>query len=351
MSAMVLTRTTPLDRVAFARRILTEEAAALVAISDRLGAGFEAVLNILASATGRVAVAGVGKSADVGQKIVGTFNSTGTRAYSLDATRALHGDLGMIAPEDVALLLSNSGESEEILKLLPPLRQFASKIVAITGNAGSTLARLADAAIVYGPITEACPNMLAPSTSTTAMIALGDAIAFTLSEERNFRADDFAKYHPAGSLGRKLAGVDAHMRYGEELRIAAMTDSVRAVFAKVHHEGRRTGAIMLVDAEGKLAGLFTDSDLARLFEHNDDSVFGQPIANVMTRKPVTIAPTAKVVEAIELMRARKISELPVVDAADCPIGMIDITDVIGLESPTLGNGNRPNLRLVNQPTE
>src|SRR5581483_7816072 len=179
------------------------------------------------------AVAGVGKSADVGQKLVGTLNSTGTRAYSLDPTRAVHGDLGMVHPDDVALLLSHSGESDELLRLLNPLRKLAAGILAITGNATGTLARTADAAVVYGPVQEACPLALAPSTSTTVMIALGDALAFTLLEQRQFTAEQFARFHPAGSLGRKLATVAECMRQGDELRIAPATDTVRAVFAKV----------------------------------------------------------------------------------------------------------------------
>lgn len=344
-------RTPPLDQLAFARQILLAEADALRLVADRIGPSFEQAIETLAACHGRVAVVGVGKSADVGQKLVGTFNSTGTRAYTLDATKAAHGDLGMVAPDDVVILFSHSGESEEIVRLLAPLRQFASAIVAVTGNAAGTLAKAADVRIVYGPITEACPNRLAPSSSTTVMIALGDALAFTLSERRGFSPEDFAKYHPAGSLGRKLATVEAFMRHGDELRIAATTDTVRSVFAKARHEGRRTGAIMLVEANGVLAGLFTDSDLARLFERNDDAAFNGPIAAVMTRTPITIRPTAKVVEAIDVMRSRKVSELPVVDADGRPVGMIDITDLIGLEPPGVGPGLRPALRLVTQPTE
>src|SRR5262249_53938184 len=165
---------------------------------------------------GRIAITGTGKSADVGQKIAGTLNSTGTRAYILDATRAVHGDLGMVHPNDVALVLSHSGESEEIIRLLGPLRQLAMAVVALTGNGQSTLARQADVAVVYGPLDEVCPLGLAPSASTTAMIALGDALAFVLSRMRDFTHEDFARFHPAGSLGRKLLKVEAVMRRGDE---------------------------------------------------------------------------------------------------------------------------------------
>ncbi len=336
------------DRLARARRTLAIESAALEAVAGRLGDGFERVVDLLFNCRGRVAVAGVGKSADVGQKLVGTFNSTGTRAYTLDPTRAVHGDLGAVHADDVALLLSHSGESEELLRLLGPIKSLAAGVAAITGNGASTLARGADAAIAYGPVAEACPLALAPSTSTTVMIALGDALAFVLLEQRQFSADQFARYHPAGSLGRNLATVAEYMRHGPELRIASASDTVREVFAKVRHTGRRTGAIMIVNAEGRLAGLFTDSDLARLFESRRDAAIDSPIEAVMTQNPVVIGPAARLGEAIELLRARKFSELPVVDAAGKPVGMLDITDVIGLDPAPEAVENPPVLRLVDR---
>ncbi|MGL6072801.1 MAG: KpsF/GutQ family sugar-phosphate isomerase [Fimbriiglobus sp.] len=319
-----------LEALKFAQEILRSEAASLHEVAGRLDDGFVTVLEILESCRGRVAVTGVGKSADVGQKIVGTLNSTGTRAYLLDATRAMHGDLGSVHPDDVVLFLSHSGESDELLKLLPSLKDIASRLTAITSQAKSTLARRVDAAVIYGPITEACPLSLAPSTSTTVMLALGDALAFSLSERRQFTPEDFARYHPAGSLGRKLASVESIMRRGSELRIASASATVRQVFAQVRHTGRRTGAVMLVDADWRLAGLFTDSDLARLFESHKDGAFDQPIRDVMTKKPVTLSRTSKLGEAIDLLKARKISELPVVDEDGKPIGLLDITDIIGL---------------------
>lgn len=332
------------DTLAFARAILRTEASALETVAARLDASFLRVVELLASCRGRVAVTGIGKSADVGQKLVGTFNSTGTRAYQLDATRAVHGDLGTVHPDDVALLLSHSGESEELLRLLGPLRKLASKLVAVTGTASGTLARTADAAIVYGTIPEACPLSLAPSSSTTVMLAVGDAIAFSLSEQRQFTAEQFAVYHPAGSLGRKLATVEAYMRRGVELRLASAADTVRQVFAKVRHAGRRTGAVILVDADGVLAGLFTDSDLARLFEGHAYDAFDRPIAEVMTKHPITITRTARMGEALDLLRERKISELPVVDEDGRPVGVLDITDLIGLD-PTAADQS-PQLRVV-----
>jgi arabinose-5-phosphate isomerase len=333
----------PLDRVAFARRVLRAEAAAVEAAAGRLDASFDRLVDLLLGCRGRVAVAGVGKSADVGQKIAGTLNSTGTRAYTLDPTRAVHGDLGAVHPDDVALLLSHSGESDELVRLLGPLRRAASAVAAVTGNPQGTLARAADVAVVYGPVSEACPLALAPSSSTTVMLALGDAVAFTLLELRRFTADDFARFHPAGTLGRKLATVAEVMRTGDDLRIAPAADTVREVFARGRHPGRRTGAVMLVDAAGRLAGIFTDSDLARLIEARRDFALDEPVGRVMTRTPTVIGPGARVAEALDLIRDRKISELPVVDADGRPVGLVDITDLIGLAPAPVVEG-RPALR-------
>lgn len=332
----------PLD---VARRVIGTEAAALHSVADRLGPSFEEMVQAIWHCQGRVAVTGIGKSADVGQKLVGTLNSTGTRAYLLDATRAVHGDLGMLHPDDLALVLSHSGESDELLRLIGPLKKMAATVLAITGNARGTLARTADVAIVYGPIVEACPLALAPSTSTTVMIALGDAIAFCLLELRRFSAEDFARFHPAGSLGRKLATVESYMRSGDELRTAPAAETVRQVFARVRHSGRRTGAVILIHDDGRLAGLFTDSDLARLFERRDDNALDQPIARVMTANPLTIGPDARMAEAIDILSAKKISELPVVDEHGRPIGMIDITDLIGMVPDEANPATPPVLRL------
>jgi len=318
------------DRLGYAQDILRVEAAALTRIADRLDHTFLEAVDLVYRCPGRICITGTGKSADVGQKIAGTLNSTGTRAYVLDATRAVHGDLGMVHHQDVVLALSHSGESEEIVRLLPSLRQMAMGIIGLTSNGDSTLARKADVALIVGPLEEACPLRLAPSTSTTAMIAVGDALAFVLLRMRDFTHEDFARFHPAGSLGRKLLKVDVVMRQGEELRLADQEQTVREVFAVGRHGGRRTGAVMLLDGQGKLSGLFTDSDLARLFEQRRDESMDAPIREVMTPEPITVPLGTRVIDAVEIMRRRKISELPVVDGRDMPVGMLDITDLIGL---------------------
>jgi arabinose-5-phosphate isomerase len=318
------------DRLAYAREIILGEAAALEQVAGRLDESFLQAIDLLYSCPGRIAITGTGKSADVGQKIAGTFNSTGTRAYVLDATRAVHGDLGMIHPNDVVLLLSHSGESEEIVRLLGPIRQLALGLIALTGHRQSTLARQADVALVLGPLEEVCPLGLAPSTSTTAMIAVGDALAFVLTRMRQFTREDFARFHPAGSLGRKLVKVEAVMRGGDDLRLASCRATVREVFSMARRRGRRTGAVMLTDDEGRLCGLFTDSDLARLFEQRRDTALDRPIREVMTANPITVALGTRLLEAVDILRDKKISELPVVDLLGQPVGLLDITDLIGL---------------------
>src|SRR5437899_9026167 len=224
------------DKLAYAREIIRSEATALQLVAERLDDTFLHAVDLFYRTPGRVAITGTGKSADVGQKIAGTLNSTGTRSYVLDATRAVHGDLGMVHPNDVVLILSHSGESEEIVRLLPSLRPLARALIGLTGNAESTLARQADVALALGPLEEVCPLGLAPSTSTTAMIAVGDALAFVLSRMREFTHEDFARFHPAGSLGRKLLKVDAVMRRGDDLRLAPSTQSVREVFARIRKQ-------------------------------------------------------------------------------------------------------------------
>jgi arabinose-5-phosphate isomerase len=322
--------TQPAEQLAYAREIVRAEAAALEQVADRLDGGFLAAVDLMRRCAGRVAVTGTGKSADVGQKIAGTLNSTGTRAYVLDATRAVHGDLGMVHPNDIVVALSHSGESEEVVRLLGPLRQLATALIGLTSHAHSTLAQKADVAIILGPLEEVCPLGLAPSTSTTAMIAVGDALAFVLTRLREFTREDFARYHPAGSLGRKLLKVEAIMRQGDEVRLASQDAPVRDVFSQVRRRGRRTGAVMLTNGDGLLCGLFTDSDLARLFEQRRDNALDRPIREVMTPAPITVPLGTRVVDAVDVLSRRKISELPVVDGAGRPVGLLDITDVIAM---------------------
>jgi arabinose-5-phosphate isomerase len=306
------------------------ESRTIAQVARRLDQEFCRAVDYLFNCRGNTIVTGIGKAGLVGQKIMATLASTGTPSHFLHPAEAVHGDLGRVHADDVVLVLSQSGETDEIVRLLPPLAQTGVPILAITGCAKSTLARAATAVIDLGPIEEACPLGLAPSSSTAAMLAVGDALALVVSRMRGFAREDFARFHPAGNLGLKLSKVQQHMRPLEQCRVAPQEDTVRQVLVRVSVPGRRTGATMLVDSSGLLAGIFTDSDLARLFEHHRDNALDAPIQSVMTPKPLKVAHGSLMSEAVALMAQRKISELPVVDGAGRPIGLIDVTDVVGL---------------------
>ena len=217
-----------------------------------------------------------------------------------------------------------------MLRLIPALRRLGACLVAITERTGSTLGRAADLCVPLGPIEEACPLGLAPSASTTALMAVGDALALLVSKMRDFRAEDFALYHPAGSLGRKLLRVEDVMRTGGKIRRARADETVRAVFIRLAGPRRRSGAVLIEDEAGRLLGIFTDSDLARLFEKRREADLDRPIGEVMTADPIQIAVGATLAEAVETLKARKISELPVVDRGGYLVGLIDVTDLIAL---------------------
>jgi arabinose-5-phosphate isomerase len=283
-----------------------------------------------------VIVTGMGKAGLVGQKLAATLASTGTRAFPLHPAEAVHGDLGRIRSGDVVLALSQSGETEEVLRLVPALRRLGAVLVAITERAGSSLGRSADICVALGPIEEACPLGLAPSASTTALMAVGDALALLVSRMRDFRAEDFALNHPGGSLGRKFSRVEDVMRTGRQLRRANPGQTVREVLVGLAGPRRRSGAVLVEDEDGVLLGIFTDSDLARLFERRREADLDRPIGEVMTANPVQATVGQTLTEAVESMRLRKISELPVVDRGGRLVGLIDLTDVIGLVPADFG---------------
>lgn len=311
-----------------ARRIIRQEADALTRLADSLDPTFCDAVRAIRAATGCVIVTGVGKAGLIGQKIVATLASTGTRSHFMHPTEARHGDLGCIGPEDVVLVLSNSGESEELITLIPSLKMLRVPVIAVTRDSDNSLARLADVVLRVGKHQEAGELGLAPSCSTTSMLAIGDALALVISQSKGFTARDFATFHPAGSLGRQLCPVKDVMRSGKQLRVALEDETVREVMVFHSHPGRRTGAVILTNATGRLTGLFTDSDLARMFENRRDEQLDQPIRDVMTRNPITLGPDVLLPEAIHLMSDRKLSEVPVIDADRIPVGMLDITDVL-----------------------
>jgi arabinose-5-phosphate isomerase len=321
---------TEVEGLAFAREVLRIEAQALERVRDQLGLSIARAADLIYRCPGSVIVTGMGKAGLVGQKMAATLASTGTRAFHLHPAEAVHGDLGRIRADDVVIALSNNGETEEVLRLIPALRRLGACLVAITQRASSTLGHAADQCIVLGPIEEACPLGLAPSASTTALMAVGDALALLVSRMRDFRAEDFALYHPAGSLGRKLLRVEDVMRTGAKLRRARAVETVRAVFVRLAGPRRRSGAVLIEDDDERLLGIFTDSDLARLFEKRREADLDRPIGDVMTPDPIQIQVGATLAEAVETLKARKISELPVVDRGGHLVGLIDVTDLIAL---------------------
>lgn len=320
---------TRFEQLRAGREIVRQEAEALHSLASRLDASFCAAVDLLLACEGSVIVTGMGKAGLIGNKITATLSSTGTRAHYLHPGEAVHGDLGCLHANDVLLALSNSGETDEINQVLPSVVRFGVPIIAITSSEQNTLASHADVTIAYGRVREACPWGLAPSTSTTAMLAVGDALALVVSQARGFTPEKFAVFHPAGSLGRRLKTVAELMRPIEQLRIASVGATVREVFAAGARDGRRTGAVLLTDDNGRLAGLFTDSDLARLLEQRRDDAFDRPIAEVMTADPLTVPLETTFGQVVDLLSARKISEVPVIDREGRPRGLIDITDVIG----------------------
>lgn len=324
-------RFSPFEQLRLARQIVRAEGQTLLALADRLGEEFCVAVGLLHSARGSVIVSGMGKAGLIGQKIAATLASTGTRSHFIHPAEAIHGDLGRIHADDIALVLSMSGQTEEVIRLLAPLAQFGVPVVAVTGQAESPLGKAAAVTLDLGAINEACPHGLAPTASTTAMLALGDALALVLSRLRNFSPDDFARFHPGGSLGRKLARVEDVMRPLAQCRLARERQTLRETLVHQSRPGRRTGAIMISDDAGRLVGIFTDSDLARLLEAKREAVIDGPLSDIMTREPETVAAGQPLSAACEILARRKISELPVVDADGRPLGLIDITDVVSAE--------------------
>jgi arabinose-5-phosphate isomerase len=335
----------PAEQLRYAREIIHLEGQALLQLASRLDTEFCRAVDLIFQVRGSVIVTGMGKAGLIGQKIAATLASTGTRSHFIHPGEARHGDLGRVHPHDVMLILSQSGETEEITRLLPTLKEWNVPIIAVTASRTNPLARSAKAVIELGKVKEACSLGLAPSTSTTAMLAMGDALALVVSRMRAFTRDDFAKFHPAGNLGRQLAKVEEYMRPLSECRLALCSQTVRQVFSERRKAVRRTGATMIVSPDQKLRGIFTDSDLARLFESRRDQAVDGPIRDVMTKTPCTIPSGSFVLDAVKLMADRKISELPVVDAVGAPVGMIDITDLVGLipeeKSPSAEKSPQP----------
>ena len=315
------------DFAASGRRVLATEVQGLEAIAARIDGAFSEACRLLLACRGRVVCTGMGKSGHVARKIAATLASTGTPAFFVHPGEAGHGDLGMITDADVVLALSNSGETDELLTLLPVLKRQGNALVAMTGRPASSLAAAADVHLDVSVPAEACPLDLAPTASTTAALALGDALAVALLEARGFTADDFARSHPAGALGRRLLlHITDVMHAGDD--VPRVRETATLSEALVEMSRKRLGMTAVVDADGRLLGLYTDGDLRRTLDDATVDVRSTPISKVMTRMPKTIGADALAVEAAQLMEAHKINALLVLDGERRVVGALNIHDLL-----------------------
>ena len=304
------------------------ELAALKAVRGQLDSSFSSAVDLITAtlrAHGKLVIVGIGKSGHVGGKIAATLTSTGSTAVVLHSVDALHGDLGIVNDGDVVLALSYSGESEELLNLLPPLKRFLVKIIAITGAPKSSLAKHSDLVLNVRVPKEACPWNLAPTASTTATLAMGDALAMAVLQARGFKQQDFAKFHPSGAIGRAmLSRVSDIMRSGSSNAVARENLTVKEALLVMTKA--KSGSLSVVDARGKLVGVFTDGDFRRHIATNE-SLLAEPLKRVMTRNPIRIRDTALAVEALKVFNERAIDDLIVVNAKQEPVGLVDSQDL------------------------
>ncbi len=309
-----------------AKEVLKIEAEAIEALMRRIDEKFDKAIGLLSECRGRVIVTGMGKGGLIGQKISATLSSSGTPSLFLHSAEAIHGDLGRVTREDVILAISNSGETEEVIRLLPLIKKIGARLIALTGNPRSTLGRHSDVTLDVSVKKEACPLGLAPTASTTATLAMGDAIAVCLLKKKGFREEDFAFYHPGGALGKRLLlKVEDIMRRGASNPVVKEDELVRDVLLKITEA--RAGAASVVDRSGKLTGIFTDGDLRRHVE-SDKNLVVRKVKDVMTKDPVTIPKDHLASEALRILQDKRIDEVPIVDARHRPIGMLDVQDLL-----------------------
>lgn len=316
------------QRLARAAEVIRLEARTIAHLEASLDERFLCAIDMLIACQGMVVVSGVGKAGLVGQKVSATLASTGTPSLFLHPTEAMHGDLGRIRASDLLLVISNSGETAEVNGLIGPVRKIGARVLAITGEPKSTLGRLADCVLDIGRVEEACPMKLAPTASTSAMLALGDALAMVVLQERNFSREDYALYHPAGSLGRKLMRVKEVMRKGDQLPLVKSGSSLKSVLLVMNRTPGRPGAALITDAQDRLVGIFTHGDLSRLLEKSEQWDTDQPIDASMGKNPKSIGPDALVEEAQRLLREHRIDQIAVIDAERHPVGLLDVQDLL-----------------------
>jgi arabinose-5-phosphate isomerase len=307
-----------------ARKVLQTEAAAILALVDRLDGRFEQAMALMHDCRGRVIVTGMGKSGIICRKVAATLSSTGTPAFFLHPAEAIHGDLGVVQPDDVVVALSQSGETEELLRLVEYIRRIGARLIVLTGAPESTLGRASDVALDCHVSEEACPLNLVPTASTTAALALGDALAMALLVRRGFRPEDFANLHPGGKLGKRLLRAEQLMHTGAQMPQVAESTPMREVIYEISSKG--LGMTIVAEAGGTIAGIITDGDLRRHMS-TTTSILDLAAADVMTRNPATIAPTALAVEGLKMLEQRKITSLIVADAERRPLGVLHLHDL------------------------
>lgn len=332
LRAAPLTRT-PVDQsdaerqLAYAKSVLETEARAILQVVERLGDTFVEAISLLRACPGQVVVTGMGKPGFIAQKLSATLASTGVRSIYLHPAEAVHGDLGRVQRGDVVIALSNSGTTEEIVRLLPALRRLGARIVAVTGDPNSPLGEGADVLLDIGRIDEACPMGLVPTASSAVLHAVTDALAMTLLKERQFTPSEYALFHPGGKLGRSVMRVFEVMRSGKHNPLVHEDARISEVVVVMTNTPGRPGAANVIDDEGKLVGIFTDGDLRRLVEKREID-FEAPVSDVMCRGPRFVLPEELVLSAAELMRETRVDQLPVVDAEGRAVGLLDVQDLL-----------------------
>jgi arabinose-5-phosphate isomerase len=316
----------------YARSVIRAEAEAIAALTPVVDDTFARAAEMIYRCRGSCIVSGIGKAGIIARKISATLASTGTPSHFLHPVEAVHGDLGRLRKDDIVMVLSYGGETDEIIRLINLVKQLRVRLIAITGDEDSTLARHSDVVLCMGRVNEACPLGVAPSVSTTCMLAIGDALAFTVMKARNFGVEDYVRFHPGGSLGTKLMTVEQSMMFrpGEKLPLAKAGDTVAHMLAETR-DVKRHGAVMIVDAAGKLVGIVTDADLRRLLTQHGAAAFGRPAGEIMTANCKRIRADALAAEATAVFHKYRIDELPVVDADDRPVGLIDVQDIVTIK--------------------
>jgi len=314
------------NSIEIAKKVLRIEARAIQQIVPKIGKSFNEAVELVLKSSGRAIITGMGKPGIVGRKISATLASTGTPSLFLHPAEAIHGDLGMVMKQDVVIAISNSGETEEIVKLLTTIKKIGSKLVAMTGNVRSSLARHADVVLDIAISREACPLGLAPTASTTVALAVGDALAMALQQRKGFKEEDFALFHPGGSLGKKLLKVSDLMRSGRANPTVHEKTPVKEALLAI--TAARAGSCTVVDSKGRLRGIFTDGDLRRHLEAGEEDVLAKPVIELATRNPLRIHKDKLAAEALAILREKKIDELPVVDDRQKAVGLLDVQDLL-----------------------